>query len=212
MNDQTDKHEGTNEAVARYVVTLDLTDADANFAVTEALREFASRQRWEAKEDPDGNAAGRVRWAEAAEAALERAENAQRVEAGGKPIAAQALEAVLEALAIPHPATVGDGEVHDKILADRTRHAVVFLQSFLDADRGELHPEWSLGYFREKLSENPPTGYRTWDEAVAERHAREQAEAGPGRGAEPTARLADSPAFRQLLEAQGIASEPEAGE
>lgn len=209
MNDQADKHESTDEAGAGYVVTLDLTDADANFAVTEALREFASRQRWEAKEDPDGNAASRVRWAEAAEAALERAENAQRVKAGGKPIATQALQAVLEALDIPHPATVGDGKLRDKILADRTRHAVVFLQSFLDADRSD--PEWSLGYFREKLAENPPTGYRTWDEAVAERHAREQAEAGPGSGAEPTARLADSPGFRALIEHQ-LGSEPEAGQ
>ena len=82
----------------------------------------------------------------------------------GEPLAVHALRAVLEALGIPHPATVGDGEAHDRILAERVMHTVVFLGSFLDG--GE--PDWSLGYFRERLAEHPAAGYRTWDEAVAE--------------------------------------------
>jgi len=89
----------------------------------------------------------------------------------GEPLAVHALRAVLEALGIPHPATVGDGEAHDKILAERVMHTVVFLQSFLDG--GE--PDWSLGYFRERLAEHPAAGYRTWDEAVAELAARRAA-------------------------------------
>jgi len=95
----------------------------------------------------------------------------------GEPLATHALRAVLEALDIPHPATVGDGEVHDKILARRTMHAVVFLQNLLGEPAAR--PEWELEYFRDKLAEHPAAGYRTWDEAVAELRAREQAEAVP---------------------------------
>ncbi|MET7711028.1 hypothetical protein [Streptomyces sp. NPDC005407] len=68
------------------------------------------------------------------------------------------LAAVLEALDIPHPATVGDGEVHDRLLADRAMHAVIALRSTLDG-----HPlgiEWTTQYLRERLAEHPPTGYR----------------------------------------------------
>lgn len=68
------------------------------------------------------------------------------------------LAAVLEALDIPHPATVGDSEQHARVLGDRVMHAVIALRSTLDG-----HPlgiEWTTTYLRERLAEHPPTGYR----------------------------------------------------
>lgn len=88
----------------------------------------------------------------------------------GESLAMHALRAVLEALDIPNPATVGDGEVHDRILAERVLHTVIFLRGILDDGRVSP-PEWSLDYFREKLAEHPATGYRTWDEAIADTRA-----------------------------------------
>lgn len=67
------------------------------------------------------------------------------------------LEAVLEAVAIPYPATVGDSEVHDRILSDRVMDARVALEGVLH--RGD-EPGWSAEYLRARLAENPATGYR----------------------------------------------------
>lgn len=67
------------------------------------------------------------------------------------------LRAVLEALAIPHPATVGDSEVHDRILMDRVMDARVALEGVLQ--RGD-DPGWSADYLRARLAEKPATGYR----------------------------------------------------
>jgi hypothetical protein len=59
------------------LVTFDLmADDDTHFVLTEALREFASRQRWEAEDDPTGDAESRTRWAECADTALDRIEQA----------------------------------------------------------------------------------------------------------------------------------------
>ena len=55
------------------------------------------------------------------------------------------LQAVLEALDIPHAATVGDGEVHDRILLDRVMDARVALEGVLR--RGD-DPGWSADYLR----------------------------------------------------------------
>ena len=89
------------------------------------------------------------------------------------------LSAVLEALDIPHPATVGDDEVYSRIRNDRATHAVVALRSVLD-DKPLMDIEWTAAYLRERLTENPPTGYvtvgqahaalaegKSWSEAVA---------------------------------------------
>lgn len=58
-------------------VTFDLmADDDTYFVLTEALREFGSRQRWEAEDDPTGNAESRVGWAESAAGLLDRIEQA----------------------------------------------------------------------------------------------------------------------------------------
>jgi hypothetical protein len=71
------------------------------------------------------------------------------------------LAAVLEALDIPAPATVGDGEVYERILLDRVMDARVALEGVLR--RGD-DPGWSADYLRARLAEKPATGYRTWGE------------------------------------------------
>ena len=83
------------------------------------------------------------------------------------------LEAVREAIDIPHPATVGDGERHGEVLARRAIVAVVLLQAALDGEAGSMAA--SAAWCREELAKHPATGYRTWNEAVAERHAAEGA-------------------------------------
>lgn len=67
------------------------------------------------------------------------------------------LAAVLEALAIPAPATIGDGEIHDRVLADRVMHARIALENVLE--RGD-DPGWSAEYLRARLAEHLPVGYR----------------------------------------------------
>ncbi len=42
------------------------------------------------------------------------------------------VRAVLEALGIPHSATVGDREAHDRISGERAMHAALALRSTLD--------------------------------------------------------------------------------
>lgn len=75
------------------------------------------------------------------------------------------LAAVLEALDIPHPATVGDSEAHDRILIDRASHAKIALRGTLDGQ--PLGVEWTTAYLRDRLAEHPPTGYVTSDQARA---------------------------------------------
>jgi len=55
-----------------------MADRDTDFVLAEALREFAARQRSEAEDEDPGSpiARDRVRWAECAEAALDRIEAA----------------------------------------------------------------------------------------------------------------------------------------
>jgi hypothetical protein len=74
------------------------------------------------------------------------------------------LAVVLEALDIPHPATIGDTEAHDRTLNDRAMHTVIALQRVLEEDRDPLGVEWTTTYLRERLAEHPPTGYRAWGE------------------------------------------------
>lgn len=83
--------------------------------------------------------------------------------------AREALEAVREALDVPHAATVGDQEIRDKILVERAGHALVMLQGILGGDTSD--PAWSVAYLREQLAKHPATGYRTWAERVAELEA-----------------------------------------
>ncbi|MFI2367280.1 hypothetical protein [Streptomyces sp. NPDC018833] len=69
------------------------------------------------------------------------------------------LEAVFEALAIPYPATIGDGEIHGEILDRRVMHARLALEDVLQrgGDAG-----WNADYLRARLLEHPPTGYRAY--------------------------------------------------
>lgn len=76
------------------------------------------------------------------------------------------LAAVFEALDIPHPATVGDAEAHDRILKDRVIDARVALEGVLR--RGD-EPGWSAEYLQGRLAEKPATGYRTAGSAVQPR-------------------------------------------
>ncbi|MDN3023829.1 hypothetical protein [Streptomyces sp. S.PB5] len=78
------------------------------------------------------------------------------------------LAAVLEALDIPHPATVGDAETHDRILLNRVMDARVALEGALQ--RGD-NPGWSADYLRARLGEKPATGYRAAGHARAEQEA-----------------------------------------
>jgi hypothetical protein len=99
------------------------------------------------------------------------------------------LAVVLEALDIPSPYTVGDGEVHDKILSERVLHAKITLQGVVGG-RQRHSPDavaWSIGYLRRQLAEHPAVGYKTWQQGVAERHAAVAAE----REAEPELEAAD---------------------
>jgi len=91
--------------------------------------------------------------------------------------ATSALEAVRDALDIPHAATVGDDETRAKIIEARVMHAVTFLRSILDTE--PYDPGWHVAYLRDRLAEHPATGYRTWDEAVAETRAVKAAQAEP---------------------------------
>lgn len=77
------------------------------------------------------------------------------------------LAAVLEALDIPHPATVGGSEAHDRVLNDRVSHAKIALRSALEEGGHPLGTEWTTAYLRERLAEHPPTGYVTTDQARA---------------------------------------------
>jgi hypothetical protein len=85
-----------------------------------------------------------------------------------------ALRAVLEAIDIPHAATVGDQEKRDAILIERTGHAMVMLRSLL-AENSSADWEWSVEYLRERLAEHPAEGYKTWAERAVELEAARRA-------------------------------------
>lgn len=77
------------------------------------------------------------------------------------------LAAVLEALAIPNAATVGEQETRDKILVERAGHTVAMLRSIL-GEPPQPDVAWSVAYLRDRLAEHPAMGYKTWAERVAE--------------------------------------------
>ncbi|MFD0312322.1 hypothetical protein [Streptomyces sp. NPDC127119] len=77
------------------------------------------------------------------------------------------LAAVLEALDIPHPASVGGCEAHDSLLNSRAVHARIALGSVLDEEGPGMGPAWNAEYLRERLAEHPVAGYVTADQAHA---------------------------------------------
>ena len=78
-----------------------------------------------------------------------------------------ALTAVLEAVDIPHAATVGDQKTRDQILVERAGHTVVMLRSIL-CDEHPPDIPWSVAYLRARLAEHPAVGYKTWEQRMAE--------------------------------------------
>jgi len=76
------------------------------------------------------------------------------------------LAAVLEAIDLPHPATVGGQDAHDRLLNDRAVHARITLRSILD-DGPDMGAAWNAQYLRERLAKHPIAGYVT----VAQAHA-----------------------------------------
>ncbi|MCX4906844.1 hypothetical protein [Streptomyces sp. NBC_00878] len=76
------------------------------------------------------------------------------------------LAAVLEAIDLPHPATIGGNGTHDQLLAVRASHARIALRAVLDGGP-DLGPAWNAGYLRERLAEHPVAGYVTADQAHA---------------------------------------------
>jgi hypothetical protein len=97
------------------------------------------------------------------------------------------LAAILEALDIPNPATVGDTEAHDRLLNDRVTHAAIALRSALDE-----HPDiaWDTQYLRKRLADHPPTGYRHWGKPEQQ----DETQAGAGSASIPP----PDPAYAQI--------------
>ncbi|MGW6924451.1 hypothetical protein ACWGA9_24720 [Streptomyces sp. NPDC054950] len=81
------------------------------------------------------------------------------------PAVAEFITAVADALDIPHPATIGGQEAHDRVLVERAMHAKIALRSALDSCI--LGLEWNTDYLRERLAERPPAGYVTSEQAQA---------------------------------------------
>jgi hypothetical protein len=59
-------------------------------------------------------------------------------------------------------------QVRAKILEDRLVHTVVMLKSVLCDEHPASDVPWSVAYLRARLAEHPATGYRVWDERMAE--------------------------------------------
>ncbi|MFM9643581.1 hypothetical protein [Streptomyces turgidiscabies] len=77
------------------------------------------------------------------------------------------LAAVLEAIDLPHAASVGGTEAHDLLLVRRVSHARIALRSVLDDNGVGMGPAWDAAYLRERLAEHPVAGYVTANQADA---------------------------------------------
>lgn len=81
-----------------------------------------------------------------------------------------ALQAVHEAIDIPHAATVSGDEVRTQILTERCGHAAAMLGALL-AEDSWADWAWSVAYLRARVGEHPAAGYKTWEERMAELEA-----------------------------------------
>jgi hypothetical protein len=81
------------------------------------------------------------------------------------PAVTDLMTAVLEALDIPHPATVGHSDAHGRLLLDRAMHARIALRSVLEDDT--IGIQWTANYLRERLAKHPVAGYVTVEQAHA---------------------------------------------
>ncbi|MDQ1037244.1 hypothetical protein QFZ75_003660 [Streptomyces sp. V3I8] len=75
------------------------------------------------------------------------------------------LNAVLEAIDLPYPATTGGAEAHDLLLSKRAAHVRIALRSVLGKDGPSLGLAWDAAYLRERLAAHPVTGYVTTEQA-----------------------------------------------
>jgi hypothetical protein len=73
------------------------------------------------------------------------------------------LGAVLTAIDIPYPATVGDAARHREILAERAMHAAITLRQVLAREGAQFPADlvWETAYLREQLAAHPPVAYHT---------------------------------------------------
>jgi len=69
------------------------------------------------------------------------------------------LAAVLAAIDIPLPATVGDHDCYREVLEDRVGWARVALNRVVAGDASDL--TWEAAFLRAKLAEHSPAGYNT---------------------------------------------------
>lgn len=73
------------------------------------------------------------------------------------------LDAVLEAIDIPNPASGADMDQFRALLDRRATLAIVTARAALAEEPADL--QWNADYLRRKLAEYPPTGYRHDTEA-----------------------------------------------
>lgn len=77
------------------------------------------------------------------------------------------LGVVLEAIDLPFPATIGDREVRDRLLAERAMLAVTVARAALAENPANI--DWNVDYLRTQLAEHPATGYQAHGETEAGR-------------------------------------------
>ncbi|MFE1543630.1 hypothetical protein ACFW61_24560 [Streptomyces microflavus] len=70
------------------------------------------------------------------------------------------LDAVLDAIDIPYPATIADDHAYRAVLERRLGLAVITARAALAEEPDSI--AWNGGYLRRKLAEHPPTGYRAY--------------------------------------------------
>ncbi|GGS27915.1 hypothetical protein F2B00_00275 [Streptomyces parvus] len=68
------------------------------------------------------------------------------------------LAAVLDAIDLPHPATIGDTEAYRAVLDRRAALAVTTARAALAENPDDYG--WNADHLRQRLTEYPATGYR----------------------------------------------------
>ena len=74
----------------------------------------------------------------------------------------QLIDVVLEAIAVPSPATLGDVEPYRETLVDRVGHTRVALERLRKDSSDSLANAWTLDYLRARLADHPVTAYKHW--------------------------------------------------
>ncbi|WP_326700224.1 hypothetical protein OG909_24825 [Streptomyces sp. NBC_01754] len=77
------------------------------------------------------------------------------------------LDAVLDAIDVPYPATTADDKAYRTVLDRRLSLAVVVARAALAESPADY--DWDAAYLRRKLAEHPPTGYQHYADTEAGR-------------------------------------------